>query len=83
VRHLTIRLSGPARACRAVMQHLSTLPLLGLPIDWSVRESPGRCEIREGARAVVASTWESAVRLMLAAPTPLCEVVVRGPGRWK
>lgn len=82
MRHLAIHLTGKPGPCRAVLQHLTTLPLPGLPVDWSLRESPGRCELREGGRAVVASTWEGCVDIMLRPPTPLCEVVVRGPGRW-
>ena len=63
------------------------------PTAWTLRDVPcmcehpcncrPRCEIRDGERAVVASTWERAVAAMLAPPAPLCSVVVRGPGRWR
>lgn len=83
MKHLAIRLTGRPRAQAQVLQHLTTLPLLGLPLEWSLRGESPRCELREGSRAVVASTWEACVDIMLRPPTPLCEVVVRGPGRWR
>ena len=79
---LSISLSGPARAVAAVTQALAALNPYP-PTAWTLRESPGRCEIRDGDRAVVAFTWERAVAAMLAPPAPLCSVVVRGPGRWR
>ena len=53
---LSISLSGPARAVAAVTQALAALNTYP-PTAWTLRESPGRCEIRDGDRAVVAFTW--------------------------
>ena len=76
---LRILLAGPCRAVVAVTQALADAPHEPLHAVWSLRESAGRCEIRDGARTTVASTWGGAVRLHLSAPAPLCSVRVVRP----
>lgn len=83
--HLTLRLSGTPSAQSAVLAALAAEPCVQLPVVWvlSTRED-GSCVIREpGRRSAVGSSWEGAVRGMLAAPVPLKDITVRGPGRWK
>lgn len=81
--HLALRISGRPAAVRDVIAALAAIPCVQLPVVWSVRESPGRCEIREGARSTVASSWQRAVDLHLTAPVPLREVRVEAPtGGW-